>query len=175
VNHQKTFIDQAQVSGVSPIRRPVPIPQPGRNLSSSVFNLNQQSAFQQPSYQPQQNQWGINPMGQVRRNLKSLEKRKFILTFPQAQSMAHLNMMGNQWNMPQQQGWPGNHFNGSNMSLNMHPNGFMNHNDQQIWNPWMQQQQQFGYPNPMMPNGEDFSIYDENLKKTEHFQFCFIA
>lgn len=64
--------------------------------------------------------------------------------------MAQLNMMGNQWNMPPQ-GWPGSHFNGSNMSLNMHPNFMPN---EQMWNPWMQQQQPA--PFPMMQNGEVF-------------------
>lgn len=71
--------------------------------------------------------------------------------------MAHLNMMGNQWNM----GWSGNHhFNGSNMSLNMPPQNFMS-NDQSMWNPWMQQQQQ--YPFPIMPNGQ-------NRKQFEHYK-----
>lgn len=63
--------------------------------------------------------------------------------------MAHLNMMGNHWNAGNQ-GWHGNSFNGSNMSLNMMPNpGFVS-NDHQMWNPWLQQQ----YPYPMMPGGE---------------------
>lgn len=68
--------------------------------------------------------------------------------------MAQLNMMGGQWNMGHQ-GWPANHFNGSNMSLNMMPssNGYMP-NDQ-MWNPmWMQHQQQQQYPYPMMPGGK---------------------
>lgn len=64
--------------------------------------------------------------------------------------MAHLNMMGNHWNMSHQGGWNGSHFNGSNMSLNMQPQSYIPQ-DQQMWNPWMQQQQ---YPFPMTPNGE---------------------
>lgn len=63
--------------------------------------------------------------------------------------MAHLNMMGNQWNAGNQ-GWHGNSFNGSNMSLNMMPNPGYVPNDHQMWNPWMQQQ--FTYP--MMPGGK---------------------
>ena len=55
--------------------------------------------------------------------------------------------MGNQWGMQPQ----GYHFNnGSNMSLNMAPPGF----EPQVWNPWMQQHQQFPLM-PMMPNGEN--------------------
>ncbi|CRK97753.1 CLUMA_CG011133, isoform A [Clunio marinus] len=130
-NHQKPFIDQVQASSA---RRPVPIPgsgtlpnHAGRNMSSSVFNLNQ-GGYPQPGFVPQQpNPWGMNPMNQ-------------------AHSMAQLNMMGNQWNLPSQ-GWPGSNFNGSNMSLNI-PNSFVQ-NDQTMWHSWMQQQQ-FGFP--VMPN-----------------------
>ena len=69
--------------------------------------------------------------------------------------MAQLNMMGHQWNMGNQ-GWQGSNFNGSNMSLNIPSHGFMS-NDQQMWNPWMQQPQ---YPQPMIHNGKsrEFSI-----------------
>lgn len=71
--------------------------------------------------------------------------------------MAQLNMMGNQWNMGHHQAWPTNSFNGSNMSLNMMPQSFLQ-NDQAMWNPlWMQQQQQQQqFPFPMMPNGKSF-------------------
>lgn len=67
--NQNHFIDQVQASAVSPIRRPVPIPgtmnnQPARNMSSSVFNLNQNGYPQQPQFQ-QQNPWGMNSMSQV--------------------------------------------------------------------------------------------------------------
>lgn len=70
--------------------------------------------------------------------------------------MAQLNMMGHQWHM--QQGWPGHgNFNGSNMSLNMAPPpGFMT-SEQQMWNPWVQQQQQQQFPFPMMPGGDEIT------------------
>lgn len=64
MNHQKPFIGQVQAGGVSPIRRPVPLPegnvqgQPQRNMSASVFNLNQ-GGYPQPQLQ-QQNPWGMN-------------------------------------------------------------------------------------------------------------------
>lgn len=74
MNHQKPFIDQVQASGITPIRRAVPMPGnhqqtlPPRQMSSSVFNLNQggypQSSFQQQQQQ-QQNPWGMNAMNQV--------------------------------------------------------------------------------------------------------------
>lgn len=68
-HHQKPFVDQAQASGMQPIRRPVPLPgnvqtQPARNMSSSVFNLNQ-GGYPQPGFQ-QSNPWGMNTMNQVR-------------------------------------------------------------------------------------------------------------
>lgn len=71
MNHQKPFIGQAQACGTSPIRRPVPLPgngniqgQPQRNMSASVFNLNQ-GVYPQPTFQ-QQNPWGMNQMSQVK-------------------------------------------------------------------------------------------------------------
>lgn len=71
-------------------------------------------------------------------------------------------MMGNQWNMGQHQAWPTNTFNGSNMSLNMLPQSYLQ-NDQSMWNPmWMQHQQQ-QYPFPMLQNGKSFSIGIANL------------
>lgn len=138
------------------MRRAVPLPsgiqnQPARNISSSVFNLNHHNGYPQPGYQ-QPNPWGMNNMSQVsdfeRCGLATTDIDGFLI---QAQSMAHLNMMGNQWNM-NHQGWPGqNQFNGSNMSLNMMPAPGYMPSDQQMWNTWMQQQQ-FGFP--MMPGGE---------------------
>jgi hypothetical protein len=70
--------------------------------------------------------------------------------------MAQLNMMGQQWHHP---GWPthGSNFNGSNMSLNMPSAAFMT-SEQQMWNPWMQQQQ---FPFPMMPGGDKRSRLSE--------------
>lgn len=83
--------------------------------------------------------------------------------------MAQLNMMGSHWNVGNQ-GWHGgNNFNGSNMSLNMMPNpGFVS-NDQQMWNPWMQQQQ---YPYPMMPGGKRRMFQTSNDSLYETFPFC---
>jgi hypothetical protein len=67
VNHQKPFVDQVQASGATPIRRAVPMPpgnMPPRNMSASVFNLNQNGYHPQPGFQ-QQPTWGMNPMNQV--------------------------------------------------------------------------------------------------------------
>lgn len=75
MNHQNHLIAQAQAQaqaqacGTSPVRRPIPMPGnaqnlPPRNMSASVFNLNQ-GGYPQPSFQ-QQNPWGINQMSQVR-------------------------------------------------------------------------------------------------------------
>lgn len=72
-HHQKPFVDQVQASGVAPIRRQIPLPgniqnQPAaRNMSASVFNLNQ--GCPQPGFQQQQSPWGMNTMNQVRRIL----------------------------------------------------------------------------------------------------------
>jgi hypothetical protein len=64
------FINQAQASGITPIRRPVPLPgnsnlnASGRNMSASVFNINQSGTYNYPpSYQ--QNQWNFTPVNQV--------------------------------------------------------------------------------------------------------------
>ncbi|KAG5679700.1 hypothetical protein PVAND_009250 [Polypedilum vanderplanki] len=135
INQQKSpaFINQANATS-SMVRRPVPLPgnlqnTPMRNMSASVFDLNQNNTGYSMNYQQQQQQWGFNSMNQ-------------------AQSMAHLNMM-NPWQQQQHAQWMGNNFNGSNMSLNLPQQQHFMHNDG-MWNPWMQQQQ---YPYPMMPNG----------------------
>lgn len=139
------FMNQAQASGVVPMRRPIPMPgnnmntRPMRNMSASVFNLDQSSAQVQPGYQ-QPNPWGYNQMSQ-------------------AQSMAQLNMM-NQWNMQQTPWLAQQHMNGSNMSLNLSPQQYFN-NDQQMFSPWPQQQ----YPymmNPMM-NGKILCYFIEKI------------
>lgn len=64
------FINQAQVSGMMPIRRPVPLPgnlQSTRNMSASAFNLNQNggNAYVGNLQQQQSNQWGYPSMNQV--------------------------------------------------------------------------------------------------------------
>ena len=69
MNYQKPLIGQAQTCGSSQIRRPVPLPgnvqsQPTRNMSASVFNLNQ-GGYPQPTFQ-QQTPWGMNQMSQVK-------------------------------------------------------------------------------------------------------------
>jgi hypothetical protein len=84
VNHQqRSFIDQAQAAGASPMRRPVPLPPgtnnvqnlPPRNMSSSVFNLNH-AGYPQPGFQQQHQQsWGMNPMGQVRKRSEELHQQ----------------------------------------------------------------------------------------------------
>lgn len=73
--------------------------------------------------------------------------------------MAQLNMMNSAgWNQQLPPPWIGSNFNGSNMSLNLPPQHFMQQNDGHggMWNPWMQQQQQQQYPFPVMPNGGKF-------------------
>ncbi|CAO1405758.1 unnamed protein product [Diamesa serratosioi] len=137
-NQTRQFINQTGNAGL--IRRPVPLPpgngptnmqsRPMRNMSSSVFNLNQEP--QQGSFQPT-NTWGMNQM-------------------QQAQSMAQLGLMNNnQWNANQTP-WMNNNLNGSNMSLNLPQQGYFP-NEQQMWqmNAWGQQQQQ-QFPYPMMQN-----------------------
>lgn len=69
--------------------------------------------------------------------------------------MAQLNMMGGggHWNMSphHHHAWNGSStLGGSNMSLNMPQHGYDQHS---MWNPWLQQQQQFPMM-PMMPGGE---------------------
>lgn len=153
MNHRKPFIDQAQASGMTPMRRTVPMP-PGnlqsRNQSASVFNLNQGGGGYPQPFQ-QQPSWGMNPMNQVCKKISINTINGLIKLSLKAHSMAQLNMMGNQWGMTPQ-GWSGNNFNhGSNMSLNVAPIGF----EPQMWNPWMQQQQQPQFSMmPMMPNGK---------------------
>lgn len=153
VNH--SFMHQA-----TPIRRPVPLPTPVRNMSASVFNLNHtgsgyptmETNLQQQ--QQQQNQWGFTPVNQVSeinfyRNRHVTFWVFFFIFGGKAQSMAQLNMRGS-WMQPQSP-WMGGNFNGSNMSLNIPPQLFM-HNDPNSmgWNPWMQQYQ---YQHPMMGMG----------------------
>lgn len=77
-------------------------------------------------------------------------------------------MMGHQWNMANQ-GWPGNNFNGSNMSLNIPSQAFMS-NDPQMYNPWMQPQPQ--YPIPVMHNGKSWKnlLSKRQSPKTKFFQ-----
>lgn len=157
------FINQTQVGGMTPIRRPVPLPgtlQSTRNMSASAFNLNQNAgatAAYPGNLQPQSNQWGFPPMNQVRVVEKVTHSYMiefylfpFLCRFIQAQSMAQLNMMQNPWQHHQQQ-W-GN-FNGSNMSLNLPPHHFMP--PDAMWNPWMQQPYPYPYP---MPNGSLISL-----------------
>lgn len=156
--NQSPFVGQAQQS-----RRPVPMPgsnptHSARNMSASVFNLNQ-SGYPQPGFQP--NPWGMNAMNQVSDDFEV--SKLALIPFAQAQSMAHLNMMGNQWNM-NSQAWPANNFNGSNMSLNMMPSqGFMPNDP--AWNPWMQRQP---YPYPMMPGGKR-TPFTESRKLNSYF------
>jgi hypothetical protein len=76
-NSNQPFLSQAQASGISPIRRPVPMPNNGnlngqqmRGMSASVFNLNQHQNHHQQQQQQQQsqqaiNQWGFTPVNQV--------------------------------------------------------------------------------------------------------------
>lgn len=64
------FVNQAQVSGMTPIRRPVPLPgnlQSARNMSASAFNLNQNlsGGAYHGNLQQQSNQWGFQSMNQV--------------------------------------------------------------------------------------------------------------
>lgn len=69
-NQTRQFINQT--GNAASIRRPVPFPpgngqtnmqsRPMRNMSSSVFNLNQEP---QSSFQPTPNTWGMNQMQQV--------------------------------------------------------------------------------------------------------------
>lgn len=75
--------------------------------------------------------------------------------------MAQLNMR-NPWIQPQSQ-WMGSNFNGSNMSLNLPSQHFMQNDPNGIgWNPWMQQYS-FPHAHPMMnmPNGEEIYFLEE--------------
>lgn len=73
------FINQSQVSGLTPLRRPVPLPgnlqsNTMRNMSASAFNLNQNfgnsangNAYPGHLQQAQPpNPWGFTPMNQVK-------------------------------------------------------------------------------------------------------------
>jgi hypothetical protein len=68
------FMNQARPTTPSMVRRPVPLPgnlqnAPMRNMSASVFDLNQNGAGYPMNYQQQQQQqqqqWGFMPMNQV--------------------------------------------------------------------------------------------------------------
>ena len=76
------FINQAQVSGLTPIRRPVPMPgniqsNTMRNMSASAFNLNQNiggsNGYPNNNFQQAPNPWGFSTMNQVSLDTKNCD------------------------------------------------------------------------------------------------------
>lgn len=118
-----------------------------RNMSSSVFDLNQANTMRHPGLINQQQQWMPNNMQQVSEKEWDFLKQ-FIHNknpFFQAQSMAQLNHIpGHAY--PQHGGWPEGSLNGSNMSLNM---PYYPQQSQQQWmNQWPGM---YPYPVGMVP------------------------